>query len=70
MMHLKKTGLDWYWDETDYKNLLQKSGGAKRIEDFAQKNNSTVDASKIRLRKTELFNKYLIDGNFEPREGV
>ena len=66
----KEAGLDWYWDETDYKNLLQKSGGAKRIEDFAQKNNSTVDASKIRLRKTELFNKYLIDGNFEPREGI
>jgi beta-phosphoglucomutase-like phosphatase (HAD superfamily) len=66
----KEAGLDWYWNETDYKNLLQKSGGAKRIEDFAQKNNFTVDASKIRLRKTELFNKYLIDGNFEPREGV
>ena len=66
----KEVGLDWHWDETDYKNLLQKSGGAKRIEDFAQKNNFTVDASKIRFRKTELFNKYLIDGNFEPREGV
>ena len=62
--------LDWYWDVSEYKKLLQKSGGAKRIEDFAQKNNSTVDASKIRLRKTELFNRYLIDGNFEPREGV
>ena len=33
----KEAGLDWYWNETDYKNLLQKSGGAKRIEDFAQK---------------------------------
>ena len=66
----KEAGLDWYWDERDYKNLLQKSGGAKRIEDFAQKNNSTVDASKIRLRKTEIFNKYLIEENFEPREGV
>jgi HAD superfamily hydrolase (TIGR01509 family) len=66
----KEAGLDWYWDESDYKNLLQKSGGAKRIEDFAQKNNSIVDASKIRLRKTEIFNKYLIEENFEPREGV
>ena len=66
----KELGLDWFWNETDYKNLLQKSGGSKRIEDFAQKNNFTVDVSKIRLRKTELFNKYLIDGNFEPREGV
>jgi HAD superfamily hydrolase (TIGR01509 family) len=66
----KEAGLDWYWNETDYKNLLQKSGGVKRIEDFSQKNNSTVNASKIRLRKTELFNKYLLDGDFEPREGV
>lgn len=66
----KELGLDWYWDEIEYKNLLKKSGGEKRIEDFAKKNNSTVDALKIRLRKTELFNKYLIDGNFEPREGV
>lgn len=66
----KEAGLDWYWDETDYKNLLQNSGGIKRIENFAQKNNSTVDALSLRLRKTELFNKYLIDGNFKPREGV
>ena len=66
----KEVGLDWYWNKIEYKNLLQKSGGSKRIEDFAQKNNSTVDASKIRLLKTELFNKYLIDGDFELREGV
>ena len=66
----KEVGLDWYWDETDYKNLLQKSGGSKRIEDFAQKNNANVDSSKIRLRKTEIFNKYLLDEIFEPREGV
>ena len=66
----KEVGLDWYWDETDYKNLLQKSGGAKRIENFAQENNFIVDASKIRLRKTEIFNKYLIEENFEPRKGV
>ena len=66
----KELGLDWYWDEQDYKNLLKKSGGVKRIEDFAQKNNSIVDALKIRSRKTELFNEYLVNGNFKPREGV
>jgi len=42
----KELDLDWYWDEQDYKNLLKKSGGVKRIEDFAQKNNSIVDALK------------------------
>ena len=31
----KEIGLDWFWNETEYKNLLQKSGGTKRIEGFA-----------------------------------
>ena len=30
----KEAGLDWYWDEQDYKILLKKSGGTKRVEDF------------------------------------
>ena len=66
----KEAGLEWYWDEKDYANLLQKSGGVKRIEEFAQKNNTTVDALKIRSLKTELFNQYLITERFKPREGV
>ena len=28
----KEAGLDWYWDEQDYKILLKKSGGTKRVE--------------------------------------
>ena len=36
----KEVGLDWYWDEQDYKILLKKSGGTKRVEDFAEKNNA------------------------------
>ena len=35
----KEAGLDWYWDQEDYTKLLKKSGGTKRIEDFAEKNN-------------------------------
>ena len=30
----KDVGLEWYWDETGYKNLLKKSVGEKKIEDF------------------------------------
>ena len=66
----KESGLEWYWDEKDYRNLLQKSGGIKRIEEFAQKNNTTVDALKIKSFKTELFNRYLVTESFKPREGV
>ena len=50
----KEAGLDWYWDQEDYTKLLKKSGGTKRIEDFAEKNNTTVDAKKIRERKTQI----------------
>ena len=45
----KETGLDWYWDEEDYIKLLKKSGGTKRIEDFAEKNNTEVDLSLIHI---------------------
>ena len=66
----KEAGLDWYWDQEDYTNLLKKSGGTKRIEDFAEKNNTTVDAKKIRERKTQIYN-YKINSTFiPPREGV
>ena len=66
----KETGLDWYWDEEDYKKLLKKSGGTKRIEDFAEQNNTQVDAKKIRERKTAIYNIKIQTSLIEPREGV
>lgn len=65
----KEAGLDWYWDQEDYKSLLKQSGGTKRIEDFAEKNNTTVQAQKIRERKTEIFNQKLSTAKLMPREG-
>ena len=66
----KEAGLDWYWDQEDYKSLLKQSGGTKRIEDFAEKNNTTVQAQKIRERKTEIFNQKLLTAKLMPREGI
>lgn len=66
----KEVGLNWYWDQQDYQKLLKKSGGTKRIEDFAQKNNSKVEAAKIRDRKTEIFNHKLVTEILNPRKGV
>ena len=31
----KISGLDWFWDEDKYRNLLSKSGGTGRINDYA-----------------------------------
>ena len=66
----KEEGLEWYWDEEDYTKLLKKSGGTKRIEDFAEKNNTNVDAKKIRARKTEIYNNKIKQTFIPPREGV
>jgi len=66
----KEAGLDWYWDQEDYKKLLKKSGGTKRIEDFAEKNNTTVDAKKIRERKTQIYNDKINSISIPPRDGV
>ena len=66
----KEAGLDWYWDEQDYRILLKKSGGTKRVEDFAEKNNINVNASQIRDRKTELFSSFIIQNKQKLRESV
>ena len=65
-----EAGLDWYWDQADYTKLLKKSGGTKRIEDFAEKNNTNVDAKKIRERKTQIYNDKINSNLISPREGV
>jgi len=65
-----EAGLDWYWDEQDYRILLKKSGGTKRVEDFAEKNNINVNASQIRDRKTELFSSFIIQNKQKLRESV
>tara|TARA_B100000212_G_scaffold188904_1_gene142416 strand:+ start:102 stop:761 length:660 start_codon:yes stop_codon:yes gene_type:complete len=66
----KEAGLEWYWDEQDYKVLLKKSGGTKRVEDFAEKNNTNVNAEKIRNRKTEIFSSFIIKNKQKLRPGV
>ena len=66
----KEAGLEWYWDEQDYKILLKKSGGTKRVEDFAEKNNINVNAAKIRNRKTEIFSSFIIQNKQKLRTSV
>ena len=66
----KEAGLDWYWDQEDYRLLLKQSGGTKRIEDFAEINNVNVNASQIRNRKTEIFSSYIIQNKQKLRKSV
>ena len=64
------TGLDWNWDENEYRKLLQKSGGANRINEYGSKHNIFIDGKKIRDLKTKIFNEYLNKNNLKPRDGV
>ena len=66
----KKEGLDWYWDRKTYSRLLKKSGGIKRIEDFAKQNGVRVDSKKIWKNKTDIFNKFIFSNNIVARRGV
>ena len=63
-------GLDWYWSKETYKKLIKKSGGSKRIKDFAKKNQVNINSNLLREKKTEIFNKKLKTEKIPPREGV
>ena len=66
----KLTGLNWNWDEDEYKKLLKKSGGTNRIKEYGEKQNILIDGKKIRDLKTKIFNEYLNKNSLQPREGV
>ena len=66
----KISGLDWFWDEDKYRNLLSKSGGTGRINDYAKQTKNEIDGRKIRNLKTKIFNEYLSKNKIQPREGV
>ena len=66
----KKEGLNWYWSRKTYSKLLKKSGGIRRIEDFARQNGESVNAKKIWKSKTNIFNKTIISNSISARKGV
>jgi beta-phosphoglucomutase-like phosphatase (HAD superfamily) len=65
-----EAGLDWNWNSTDYKKLLLKSGGCRRIEDFAAQKGIEVDAKQLHNKKTKIFDNLMLNGNLVLRPGV
>jgi len=66
----KREGLNWYWSRKTYSKLLKKSGGIRRVEDFARQNGESVNAKKIWKSKTDIFNKTIISNSISARKGV
>jgi HAD superfamily hydrolase (TIGR01509 family) len=66
----KAHGLDWCWNRDEYLTMLEKSGGQKRIADYAGSTGQTVDADAIHQSKSELFQKSLTESQVPSRFGV
>lgn len=63
-------GLDWNWSQDEYKELLERSGGERRIDEFAAARGEDVDAAAIYATKSELFQKALAEGGPPTRDGA
>lgn len=66
----KAHGLDWCWNREEYLTMLEKSGGQKRIAEYASSIGQTVDAEAIHRSKSEFFQKSLAESQVSPRVGV
>jgi HAD superfamily hydrolase (TIGR01509 family) len=66
----KAHGLDWCWNREDYLTMLEKSGGQKRIAEYAASTGQTVDAEAIHRSKSEFFLRNLAESQMSPRLGV
>lgn len=66
----REAGLDWRWDAETYRGLLQKPGGRARIDRYAEGRGETVDSGALHRRKTEIFDRELLEGSLDLRPGV
>jgi len=70
-------GLDWFWDQPTYKQLLRVSGGVERMLHFAEINQLTIPSSdevgfvrEMHQKKTVYYNQLLQNGAIKLRTGV
>lgn len=62
--------LDWRWDRDDYVAMLERSGGADRISEYADSRGESVDAAAVHRTKSALFQQSLATAELSPRPGV
>ena len=62
--------LGWRWDQDDYQNMLETSGGKDRIDEYARSLGQTVDAQAVHDTKSKLFQDSLSTAPLSPRPGV
>ena len=63
-------GLDWQWNQDDYRAMLSDSGGRNRIAAYAESRGETVDADAVHETKSKIFRELLATAGLAPRPGV
>lgn len=71
----EEAGLDDRWDVELYGELLEITGGDRRIKAYFERRGVPADeaadlAHRLHPRKTEIFTEMARNGDFEPRPGV
>ena len=63
-------GLDWRWDQDQYRSMLSQSGGQARIAGYARSRGESVDAKAVHETKTRIFQERLAADEVTARTGV
>ncbi len=66
----REHGLDWTWDQDEYRALLESSGGQDRVAEYARSKGEDVDAAAVHQTKSERYQRALAEADLRPREGV
>lgn len=74
----EKAGLDWFWDEALYGELLAVTGGKERIRFYLEKFNTTFEKPEnfddfvkgLHASKTDFYTQLLAEGEIPLRPGV
>lgn len=63
-------GLDWKWEQEQYRALLAGNGGRNRVAEYAESRGQDVDAAAVHETKSAIFQERLADAELNPRPGV
>jgi HAD superfamily hydrolase (TIGR01509 family) len=66
----KAHDLDWDWSQDDYQEMLEQSGGERRIAEFAETRGEEVDAAAVYATKSDLYQEALVNAASVIRAGA
>jgi HAD superfamily hydrolase (TIGR01509 family) len=76
-MAFAEAGLDWYWDEALYGELLAVTGGKERMTHYVKTHHPALwheampaQIAQLQARKTHFYTSLLAEGNIPLRVGV